>query len=407
MSSLISQPSKPIRSRMMSRITIGDRLAGRSAIPGGVDDVRRHPHRRPGEALERLEIAFQLFGAGGDHRQLLVAVDQRAAVARHMLDHADHAGRRHAVEHCAAERGDLHRLRAQRAVADDVASRPPAGRRATAGNSTLIPHERSISASARAFERTASIADDGAASVKPGERARRRERRAIPAAAFARPGRPPGRSGSANRRGRSRSRSESVSRSSCSGVSQLRRNRMIAGRLGVAEEAALSSLSSSPASAVDRRLHQAVIGRRSNFRRPPSAPGTPPSRRPAMPPRRAAGCRPRRARSSCPSPRPTGSAPTARSMPARPAPGWRRRRAGPRCPRAPLGFGLGCRLRGRGLVSRDGGAASALSPASRQAPSGSLPRSSCESRSSPALVSNAVSLSPATSSPPGLGGLIL
>src|SRR6476620_9138911 len=39
--------------------------------------------------------------------------------------------------------------------------------------------------------------------------------------------------------------------------------------------------------------------------------------------------------------------------------------------------------------------------------SGILLRSSCESLSSPALVSNAVSLSPATSRPPGLGGLTL
>ena len=39
--------------------------------------------------------------------------------------------------------------------------------------------------------------------------------------------------------------------------------------------------------------------------------------------------------------------------------------------------------------------------------SGSLLRSSCESLSSPALVSNAVSLSPVMSSPPGLGGLTL
>ena len=38
-----------------------------------------------------------------------------------MLDDADHAGRGQAVEHRPAERRDLHRLRAQRAVADDVA----------------------------------------------------------------------------------------------------------------------------------------------------------------------------------------------------------------------------------------------------------------------------------------------
>jgi hypothetical protein len=50
-----------------------------------------------------------------------VTVDERSPVTRDMLDDADDAGRRHAVEHRAAERGDLHRLRPERAISNDVA----------------------------------------------------------------------------------------------------------------------------------------------------------------------------------------------------------------------------------------------------------------------------------------------
>ena len=49
-----------------------------------------------------------------------MAVDQGPAMARDMLDHAEHAGRMKPVEDRPAERGDLHRLRSQRPVADDV-----------------------------------------------------------------------------------------------------------------------------------------------------------------------------------------------------------------------------------------------------------------------------------------------
>ena len=98
-------------------------------------------------------------------------------------------------------------------------------------------------------------------------------------------------------------------------------------------------------------------------------------------------------------------------MPARPAPGWRRRRAGRRCPMPPVDFGsTGCSAR-RSSVPCAGRLAGwcrlSLRAAWRTGASGSLLRSSCASLSSPALVSNAVSLSPLMSRPPGFGGLDL
>src|SRR5207253_2882165 len=77
-------------------------------------------------------------------------------------------------------------------------------------------------------------------------------------------------------------------------------------------------------------------------------------------------------------------------------------------PGAPLAFGSG----GTGdLASFDGkvfgAAVGAAGVGLATGVSGSLLRSSFESLSSPALVSNAVSLSPVTSSPPGLGGFTL
>ena len=97
------------------------RLAGRPlGVPGGVDDMGGHPHRRVAKADERLEVDLQRLLAGLDDRQLDMAVAHRPAMARHMLDHADHAALAQPVEHRAAERGDLHRLGAERAVADNV-----------------------------------------------------------------------------------------------------------------------------------------------------------------------------------------------------------------------------------------------------------------------------------------------
>ena len=80
-----------------------------------------HPHRRPIEGAKGLDVRFQLRLGGGDDGQLLVAVDQSAAVAGHVLDDADHAAGAKPLQHRAAERRHLHRLGAQSAVADDVA----------------------------------------------------------------------------------------------------------------------------------------------------------------------------------------------------------------------------------------------------------------------------------------------
>ena len=149
-----------MRLRMMSSITIGDWIAGRSAsqaCKAGGD----HPHRRVAQPLERLEVDLEFLLARIDDRKLVMAVDQGAAVSRDMLDHADHARRGKPVEHRAAERGDLHRLRSQRAVADDVGR----ARLADVEHRQAIdvdPDSLSISASARAFTRAASIADEGA-----------------------------------------------------------------------------------------------------------------------------------------------------------------------------------------------------------------------------------------------------
>ena len=95
--------------------------------------------------------------------KLVVAVDQRPTVPGNMLHHADDAGRGQPVERRPAERRDLHRLLAQRAVADDVAG---AGLADVEHRQAIDVDARptcSISAIARAFDRAASIADDGAA----------------------------------------------------------------------------------------------------------------------------------------------------------------------------------------------------------------------------------------------------
>ena len=48
-----------------------------------------------------------------------MAVGAGAAMARHMLDHTGNAARGEPVQHCPAERGDLHWLGPEGAVADD------------------------------------------------------------------------------------------------------------------------------------------------------------------------------------------------------------------------------------------------------------------------------------------------
>ena len=50
-----------------------------------------------------------------------MTVDESAAVTRNMLDHTHDPSGCHAVEHSPAKRRDLHRFRAEGAIADDVA----------------------------------------------------------------------------------------------------------------------------------------------------------------------------------------------------------------------------------------------------------------------------------------------
>ena len=79
-----------------------------------------HRHRRVLERAERGEVGLQLRVGRLDDRQLDVAVGAGAAVAGNMLDHAGDAARLESVEHGPAERGHLHRLAAERPVADYV-----------------------------------------------------------------------------------------------------------------------------------------------------------------------------------------------------------------------------------------------------------------------------------------------
>ena len=75
----------------------------------------------------------------------MMAVDQGAAMPRDVLHHPEHARRVKPVEDRAAERGDLHRLRSQRPVADDVGCARLADvehRQAVDVDPDLIEHER-------------------------------------------------------------------------------------------------------------------------------------------------------------------------------------------------------------------------------------------------------------------------
>ncbi len=134
MSSLIRKPSKPIRWRMMSWMTIGDCDAGPVRVPLLVEQVAGHPHRRAAKPLERFEVDREIVLAGVDHRKLVMAVDQRPAVARDMLDHAEHAGR------IAARRGSPGRARRPASARSRAPgrrrcrSRRAGGRRASAGS---------------------------------------------------------------------------------------------------------------------------------------------------------------------------------------------------------------------------------------------------------------------------------
>src|SRR5512146_1077186 len=90
-------------------------------IPGGINHVGHHPHRCRREAFEWFEIHLELVCSRGHDRQLVMAIDQSPSMPWNVLDNADYACGGQAIENRAAERSDLHRLRAECAVADDVA----------------------------------------------------------------------------------------------------------------------------------------------------------------------------------------------------------------------------------------------------------------------------------------------
>ena len=97
------------------------RLArGPVRVPMSVEQVAGHPHRRVAQSLERFEVDRQLILAGVDHGQRQMTVEQCPPVPRNMLDHAEHPGRRQPVEDRSSKRRNLHWLRPQSAVADDV-----------------------------------------------------------------------------------------------------------------------------------------------------------------------------------------------------------------------------------------------------------------------------------------------
>ena len=79
-----------------------------------------HAHRRVVERPERREVDRQRRLVGVHHGQLDMAVGAGAAVARHVLDDLAHAAGLEAVEQRAAKRRDLHRLVAERTLADHV-----------------------------------------------------------------------------------------------------------------------------------------------------------------------------------------------------------------------------------------------------------------------------------------------
>ena len=93
---------------------------GRFGIPRFEHDMRAHPQRMRGERAEGFNIYLELCVARGDERQFLMRVAGGAAMARHVLEAADHACAAHPVEHGAAQRRHLQGIAAQGAVADHI-----------------------------------------------------------------------------------------------------------------------------------------------------------------------------------------------------------------------------------------------------------------------------------------------
>ena len=69
---------------------------------------------------ERAVLRLELFQAGVDHRQLFVAIDPRATVARDVLDNGNHAAGQKAITDRASEVGDDFRILTEGPVTDDL-----------------------------------------------------------------------------------------------------------------------------------------------------------------------------------------------------------------------------------------------------------------------------------------------
>ena len=89
-------------------------------IPCLEDDMRAHSQWMGRQSAEGLQVDRQILVTRCDAWQFLVRIAGCAAVSRHMLETADDACARHPVEHCAAQRSDLQRIAAQRAIADYI-----------------------------------------------------------------------------------------------------------------------------------------------------------------------------------------------------------------------------------------------------------------------------------------------
>ena len=80
-----------------------------------------HAERVRRQRAKGCDVLFQFLGIRMDDGHFLVAIHRRAAMARHMLETADHAAARHPVERRAAQCRDRQGVGAQRPIADHVA----------------------------------------------------------------------------------------------------------------------------------------------------------------------------------------------------------------------------------------------------------------------------------------------
>ncbi len=106
-SSLITKPVRPIRFRITSPIITGEVLAGRRSSKAGNRTWAVMAKRRVAEGMERPEIdRIELRRRHVDPGQRQMAVGLGPAVARHMLDHRQHAAGETALHHGPSERDD-------------------------------------------------------------------------------------------------------------------------------------------------------------------------------------------------------------------------------------------------------------------------------------------------------------